>query len=139
MKHARPPGRPWTKEEKDKLKILRTQGLSYGDIARQIPGRNRSMCLGQAHRMNLPQIAPVRRRGRRGKLPATGNGAPPRSLEDREHAIDDICLIALDHLKHGWTPHEVAELLGIAAGEIATLGAEVAADEAAEAARRKAA
>jgi hypothetical protein len=130
----------WTDAEDDKLRSMRKDGKSFDYCARHLPGRNRSACLGRAHRLKLPAVTPdvaARRSARtaaarRPRLPAAGTGAPPRSLDDREHAIDDLCLMALDQMAAGWTARETAEHLGITAGELAALWAEVQADAAQE-------
>lgn len=128
----------WTEEEDAKLRQMRKDGKSFGYCEKHLPGRNRSACLGRAHRLKLPSVTPdlvrtasrveASRAGRKPRLPARGDGAPPRRLEDREHAIDDLCLIALDHMAKGWTPRETAEHLGITAGELAALWNEVQSD-----------
>lgn len=58
-----PDRRPnWTQSENATLTKLWERGLSASAIADQMPGRNRNMVIGQAHRLNLPsRPSPIKR------------------------------------------------------------------------------
>ncbi|WOF74160.1 hypothetical protein QMT40_001807 [Parvibaculaceae bacterium PLY_AMNH_Bact1] len=88
----------WSEEQMAKLKRLYGEGLSFALIARQIPGKTRNACIGQAHRMGLKgRKAPDKKikQERRGvpKKPVTLAGeqktkAAPKKDEHSEKPIE---------------------------------------------------
>lgn len=48
-------GASWTEKEDATLRSLWTRGIAASIIAERLPGRNRDMVLGRAHRLGLPR------------------------------------------------------------------------------------
>ncbi|MEQ1492315.1 MAG: GcrA family cell cycle regulator [Terricaulis sp.] len=67
-------GMAWSESEVALLRKLWTEGLSAGQISKQLPGRSRNACIGVGHRLGLPQ----RVTGGRAYVPRTAMRRTPR-------------------------------------------------------------
>lgn len=52
---------PWTEEEIELLKKLKSEGMEYKDITRQLPGRSISGVKSKAERLGLVKVSAVKR------------------------------------------------------------------------------
>ena len=49
----------WTNEEETRLRELHSEGLTFGEISKHLPGKERHACIGKAHRMKLDVRKPA--------------------------------------------------------------------------------